>query len=191
MRYYVFNDPNELTRKYVMIRLGYRYFSVLSGDATSEEPSHLGSGSQLLLAREHHVDVFENRFDFRFFVTGVFAFQYRARLRLEREFRLGWGAIAPYVADEVFYDARFSAWVRNRLSAGVGLVDLIANGTTLDLGYIWQVGRLAGPTTGESTSSGLTSRFSFRDYSVRKVCTRGRITSFTPRLPEPGSGTAP
>jgi hypothetical protein len=137
LRKYVFDDPNELSRKYVMIRLGYRYFAVVSGDALSENRPIAEVTFNFYLP-ESVMFTLRNRFDFRFFVNGVFAFQYRPRFRLEREFSLGWWAISPYVADEPFYDGRFSAWVRNRLSAGVGLVDLVANNTTLDLGYIWQ-----------------------------------------------------
>jgi hypothetical protein len=137
LRRYVFNDPDAFSRKYVMLRLGYRYFSVVSGNAVSENRPIAEVQFNFYLPESIQF-TFRNRFDFRFFINGVIAFQYRPRFRFEREFSMGSWAISPYLADEPFYDGRFSAFVRNRFFAGVGLVDLVASNTNLELGYMWQ-----------------------------------------------------
>jgi hypothetical protein len=137
VRSYVFNDPDAFTRKYLMIRLGYRYFSVVEGNAISENRPIAELQFNFYLPESIEV-TFRNRFDFRFFINGVVAFQYRPRIRLQREFSMGTWALAPFVADEPFYDGRFSAFVRNRLAGGGGLVDLVAKNTNLELGYMWQ-----------------------------------------------------
>lgn len=109
-----------IPNKHVVLRAGYRFGTSL-GDSDSPYKEHrliteqtlrkLLPGNLLLSDR--------NREDFRF-VDGDFSFRYRNRVTIEREFHLfKKRTITPYVAGEIYYDTRFDAWNRNRLTAGV------------------------------------------------------------------------
>ena len=108
--------PNQ----HVVLRTGYR-FGTSVGDSDNPYKEHrflteqtlrkMLPGSLLLSDR--------NREDFRF-IDGDFSFRYRNRVTIEREFHLfKKRTITPYVSGELFYDTRYSAWNRNRLTAGV------------------------------------------------------------------------
>jgi hypothetical protein len=109
-----------IPNKHVVLRTGYR-FGTSVGDSDSPYKEHrflteqtlrkLLPGSLLLSDR--------NREDFRF-IDGDFSFRYRNRVTIERESHLfKQRAITPYGSAEIFYDTRYSAWNRNRLTAGV------------------------------------------------------------------------
>lgn len=109
-----------LPNKHVILRTGYRYGTSL-GETDEPYKEHrllteqtlrkLIPGDLLLSDR--------NREDFRV-VNGDFSFRYRNRVTIEREFQLfKQRTITPYVSGEVFYDARYRTWNRNRLTAGV------------------------------------------------------------------------
>lgn len=58
-----------------------------------------------------------NRVDRRLRSTGDTT-QYRNRLRVEHPFTTGGTKFTAFVSDEVFYDSRERAWIRNRFAAG-------------------------------------------------------------------------
>jgi hypothetical protein len=60
-----------------------------------------------------------NRGEFRFVENKPFSERYRNRLWLERDCKFERLSFAPYLFDEVFYDARYDAWTTNRLAAGI------------------------------------------------------------------------
>jgi Protein of unknown function (DUF2490) len=108
-----------IPNKHIVLRTGYRFGTSL-GDASSTYKENrllteqtlrkMLPGSLLLSDR--------NREDFRF-IEGDFSFRYRNRVTIEREFLIRKRTITPYVAGEIYYDTRYSAWNRNRLTAGV------------------------------------------------------------------------
>ncbi len=108
-----------IPNKHLVLRTGYRFGTSL-GDTdspykenrliTEQTLRKLLPGNLLLSDR--------NREDFRF-IDGDFSFRYRNRVTIEREFQLKKRTITPYVAGEIYYDTRYSAWNRNRLTAGV------------------------------------------------------------------------
>jgi hypothetical protein len=109
-----------IPNKHVVLRTGYR-FGTSVGDAsnpykenrflTEQTLRQMLPGSLLLSDR--------SREDFRF-INGEFSFRYRNRVTIEREFHLfKKRTITPYASGEIFYDTRYSAWNRNRLTAGV------------------------------------------------------------------------
>jgi hypothetical protein len=58
-----------------------------------------------------------NRFEYHWRTPHLNFIHYRNRMQLERALNL-WG-LTGFVADEVFYDTHFDAWIRNRMYAGV------------------------------------------------------------------------
>lgn len=109
-----------IPNKHVVLRTGYRFGTSL-GDTdspykenrflTEQTLRQMLPGSLLLSDR--------NREDFRF-INGDFSFRYRNRVTIEREFHLfKKRTITPYVSGEIYYDTRYDAWNRNRLTAGV------------------------------------------------------------------------
>ena len=108
-----------IPNKHVVLRAGYRFGTSL-GDTddpykenrllTEQTLRKLLPGNLLLSDR--------NREDFRF-IDGDFSFRYRNRVTIEREFQLKKRTMTPYVQGEIYYDTRYDAWNRNRLTAGV------------------------------------------------------------------------
>ena len=60
--------------------------------------------------------------------------QYRNRMQLEHE--LGFGGLHGFIADEVFYDSIASAWIRNRMYAGI--IKKVNKHFTLEVYYVRQ-----------------------------------------------------
>lgn len=108
--------PNQ----HVVLRTGYRFGTSL-GDTDSPYKEHRFLTEQTLreLLPGNLLLSDRNREDFRF-IDGDFSFRYRNRVTIEREFHLfKQRTITPYVSGELFYDTRYRAWNRNRLTAGV------------------------------------------------------------------------
>ena len=109
-----------IPNKHVVLRTGYR-FGTSVGDTDSPYKEHRLLTEQTLrkLLPANLLLSDRNREDFRF-IDGDFSFRYRNRVTIEREFHLfKKRTITPYVSGELFYDTRYSAWNRNRLTAGV------------------------------------------------------------------------
>ena len=58
-----------------------------------------------------------NRLEFRWRIPPLNFIHYRNRMQLETPLKI-W-KLTGFVADEVFYDTHFDAWIRNRIYAGV------------------------------------------------------------------------
>ncbi len=66
----------------------------------------------------HHVTISDrNRFEYHWRTPHLNFIHYRNRLQLERALKVG--GLTGFIADEVFYDTHFDAWIRNRIYAGV------------------------------------------------------------------------
>ncbi len=112
------HTPDALKRRYLSLRIGYRYAQALSdGDDYREHRGILEAtgrfylpGSLLLTNR--------NRFDARD-VNGDWSWRYRNRTRLERDYPAWSRSVTPYGMVEFFYDSRYDAWTRERYFAGI------------------------------------------------------------------------
>jgi len=135
-----------LWKKRWTLRTGYRYgFSLGSSDSFKEHRFLLEETYSRSLPRHFAIHA-RNRQEFRE-VSGDFSTRLRTRLMLERDFALGIKrSLIPYVAAEAFYDTRFDAFNRYRLTSGLQIFfkkrtgDLLKlrNQKTLDLYYLWQ-----------------------------------------------------
>jgi hypothetical protein len=63
-----------------------------------------------------------NQFERRIRHPQVDSTRYRNRLQIEHPFKIESAKFYGFVADEVFYDWKVNAWVRNRLTVGAGHV---------------------------------------------------------------------
>ncbi|MCM3903572.1 MAG: DUF2490 domain-containing protein [Pyrinomonadaceae bacterium] len=106
----------QLNKK-VSLRAGYRYAFSLGGSDPYKE--HRIIFEQTLRQPLPLQVLFSdrNREDLRW-VNGEFSARYRNRVTLEREFKVLNRPVTPYGSAEVFYDSRFNAWSRNRLTVG-------------------------------------------------------------------------
>jgi len=127
------------------LRAGYRYgFGIGSTDSFKEHRFLLEETYSKSIPR-HFVVHARNRQEFRD-VNDDFSMRFRTRLMLERDFAFGKRSLVPYVNGEVFYDTRFDALNRYRLTAGVQLFfkkrtsDLLKlrKQKTVDVYYLWQ-----------------------------------------------------
>lgn len=126
------------------LRAGYRYgFGIGSGDPFKEHRFLLEETYSKALPR--HFDIHaRNRQEFRD-VNGDFSVRLRTRLMLERDFVLGKRSLTPYATSEAFYDTRFDAFNRYRLTIGLQIffkqrTDLLKlrKQKSLDIYYLWQ-----------------------------------------------------
>lgn len=107
--------PNE----HVVLRAGYRYGTSVGDTDTPYQENRFLTEQTLRKMLPGSLRLSDrNREDFRF-INGDFSFRYRNRVTIEREFLFKKRTITPYAAGEIYYDTRFSAWNRNRLTAGV------------------------------------------------------------------------
>jgi hypothetical protein len=110
---------DALRSRYLTFRAGYQYrTSFVNADSTSENRGIVEFTSRFPLPGEL-VLADRNRGEFRFIKGQPFSTRYRNRLRLDRDCKLGSFAFTPYVYDEIFYDTRYDAWIRNRYAIGV------------------------------------------------------------------------
>ena len=75
-----------------------------------------------------------NRFEYHWRTPHLNFIHYRNRVQLERALNL-WN-LTGFVADEIFYDTHFDAWIRNRFS--VGASKKVNSHFTLELYYLRQ-----------------------------------------------------
>jgi len=103
----------------IVLRAGYRFgTSVGETDSPYTENRILTEQTLRKLLPGRLLLSDRNREDFRF-INGDFSFRYRNRVTIEREFRFKHRNLTPYAAGEIYYDTRYSAWNRNRLTAGI------------------------------------------------------------------------
>jgi hypothetical protein len=77
-----------------------------------------------------------NRVEFHFHSPPPSFTQYRNRLQIARPFRFHKSEFEGFIADEVFYDSLASAWIRNRMYAGIA--KKFTGHFTLELYYVRQ-----------------------------------------------------
>lgn len=109
-----------IPNKHVILRTGYRYGTAVgtNDDGFREHRLIVEQTLRKMLPGDFLLSD-RNREDFRF-VNGDFSFRYRNRVTIERELAFFKGRnITPYVSGELFYDTRYDAWNRNRLTIGV------------------------------------------------------------------------
>jgi Protein of unknown function (DUF2490) len=107
---------DESKNRSVLIRIGYRYISPLSGENPPEHRGVLEVTPRYplpygVLASDRH------RIDFRL-IGGVYSWRYRNRLTFEKIYTIGRFTCNPYIRGEVYYDSRFDKWSRTSLIAG-------------------------------------------------------------------------
>jgi hypothetical protein len=108
-----------IPNKHVVLRTGYRFGTSLGDtDSPYKENRFLTEQTLRKLLPGNLLLSDRNREDFRF-INGDFSFRYRNRVTIEREFQLKKRTVTPYVQGEIYYDTRYDAWNRNRLTAGV------------------------------------------------------------------------
>jgi hypothetical protein len=118
-------------------RIGFS-FSIKAGKYLTFSPGYLYIATQPLKNQKG----FENRLSFAVTVKGpigggftlsdrnlferrlrhpqIDSTRYRNKLQIEHPFKVGETKLNWFMADEIFYDWSFNAWVRNRFSIGVG-----------------------------------------------------------------------
>jgi hypothetical protein len=105
-------------QRYLTFRAGYQYTtSFLKNDSSSENRA-IAELTARYPVPYGIVITDRNRGDFRFVKGQPFSARYRNRLRVERDLKVGWFAVTPYVYDEIFYDTRYDAWSTNRIGTG-------------------------------------------------------------------------
>lgn len=127
------------------LRAGYRYgFDISSSDPFKEHRFLFEETYSKSLLRRFVLHA-RNRQEFRD-VNGDFSMRFRTRLMLERDFAFGKRSIVPYATGEAFYDTRFNALNRYRVTTGVQLffkkrtdeILRLRKQKVLDLYYLWQ-----------------------------------------------------
>jgi hypothetical protein len=110
----------DIPNKHIVLRTGYRFGTSVGDTSTPYQENRFLTEQTLRKMLPGSLRLSDrNREDFRF-VDGDFSFRYRNRVTIEREFHLfKKRTITPYVSGEIYYDTRYSAWNRNRLTAGV------------------------------------------------------------------------
>jgi len=114
-KWVVFPQDESKSRS-VMVRIGYRYISPVTGSDPGEHRGVLEVTPRYPMP--HGVLLSDrDRIDFRL-IGGVYSWRYRNRLTLEKVFSRGRFTAVPYVRGEVYYDSRFDKWSRTALTAG-------------------------------------------------------------------------
>jgi hypothetical protein len=112
------DTPDAASRRYLMIRLGYRYAWDLEDRGEYKEHRVVIEATGRLPPLGPFLAVNRNRLDLRA-VNGERSWRYRNRTRIESEFPLGSRSATPYVMVELYYDSRYDDWNRQRYFAGV------------------------------------------------------------------------
>jgi len=111
-------NPNTERGKYLTLRLGYVHVEALGDE---ENPSSENRAILELNARSPLPGAFllsdRSRGEARW-INGSYSLRYRNRLRLERDFSIGWLRFTPYATGELYYDTRYRIWNRNEYSFG-------------------------------------------------------------------------
>jgi hypothetical protein len=107
-------SPDAAKRKYLMLRVGYRFLP--NPNTTAEHRGVIELSPRYYLPKSFLV-VNRNRIDLRGKET--FSWRYRNRLSLERDVRARGIAFTPYARSEAFYDVTSAKWARFTYTAGV------------------------------------------------------------------------
>ena len=116
------------------MRVGYRYIAAIPDTSQREHRAV----TELTFFRPFGQTRFTNRtrVDLRW-RSGEFSTRVRDRVRLDRAITTPWRQeLLPYVMDELFYDSRYRAIVRNRLHIGTELA--VTSHVSVDLAYVRQ-----------------------------------------------------
>ena len=105
-------------RRFLTFRAGYQYTTSLGEGDYSEHRAIVENTARYPLPAKVVV-LNRLRGEFRFIKGQGYSNRFRDRLGVERDLRAGRFAFTPYIEDEIFYDTRYDAWSRNRLSLGV------------------------------------------------------------------------
>ncbi len=105
--------------KYLTLAPNYLHITTQPFKGQSLYENRLSFPATLRLPLGHFVLNDRNMFERRLRHPGGDSTRYRNRLQIEHPLNLGEAKFNVFVANEVFYDWSFNAWVRNRFTAGL------------------------------------------------------------------------
>jgi len=95
----------------------YTHFENQAAGAARSKEERLTIEATLKFPFRHLTLSDRNRFEYHWRTPPLNFIHYRNRMQLERS--LNFWNLTGFVADEVFYDSHFDAWIRNRVYAGI------------------------------------------------------------------------
>jgi hypothetical protein len=110
-------DLDPAKNKFLLLRVGYRYFTPLRNEGTSENRGVAELTPRFPLPAGI-VASDRNRVDLRWISGSKFSWRYRNRLTFERSFTIRSYSFTPYLRGEIFYDSRFEKINKNSYTIG-------------------------------------------------------------------------